>query len=98
AEFEGWGRNVKEAMYFSLPVVGSDVGGIADQIDDGKTGLLFEPKNVNQLEKQLDKLIKDSKLRTKLGKAAHNKAVADGDYVDLVKNQILPIFKSALKR
>ena len=98
AEFEGWGRNVKEAMYFARAIVGSDVGGIAEQIDDGQTGLLFEPKNSKQLEQKLAKLIQDKKLRTKLGTAARKKALADGDYVDLVKTRILPIFKSALKK
>ena len=98
AEFEGWGRNVKEAMYFSKPIVGSDVGGIAEQIDDGKTGLLFEPKNVSQLTKQLEKLIKDSHLRGKLGQAGHKKALAEGDYVKLIKTKILPIFKSVINK
>ena len=37
---EGFGLTVAEAMFKSRPVVGSAVGGIADQIVDGESGLL----------------------------------------------------------
>ena len=94
AEQEGWGRTIKEAMYFSLPIVGSNVGGIAAQIEDGRTGLLFEPKNVAELTEQLHRLIKDAKLRRKLGSNAHKKAVADGDFRVVMRDQILPLFAS----
>lgn len=98
AEFEGWGRNVKEAMYFGKAIAGSNVGGIAVQIEDGKTGLLFEPGNVNQLSEQIERLIEDKPLRERLGKAARAKALRDGDYVTLVKTKILPLFEEVLAK
>ena len=39
---EGFGLTVAEAMWKSRPVVGSAVGGIADQIVHGEHGLLVE--------------------------------------------------------
>src|SRR5829696_2095034 len=39
---EGFGLTVAEAMWKSCPVVGSAVGGIVDQIDDGVHGRLVE--------------------------------------------------------
>ncbi|MFI7278070.1 glycosyltransferase [Streptomyces sp. NPDC049879] len=39
---EGFGLTVTEAMWKARPVVGSAVGGIADQIDHGRTGLLLD--------------------------------------------------------
>ena len=38
---EGFGLTVTEAMWMSRPVVASAVGGIQDQIADGKEGLLL---------------------------------------------------------
>lgn len=98
SEFEGWGRTVKEAMYFGKPVIGSNTGGIAVQIEDGKTGLLFEPGNVKELTEKLELLINDKALREKLGKAARKKAIKDGDYVQLVKTKVLPLFEEVIKQ
>lgn len=93
AEFEGWGRNVKEAMYFGLPVVGSNVGGIAKQITDEENGLLFPVGDIDKLSKQLNRLIEDKALRKKLGTAAKKKALADGDYVNLINEKVIPLFR-----
>lgn len=98
AHYEGWGRNVKEAMYFGKPVIGSDVGGIAVQIEDGKTGALFEPGNTKQLTRKLEQLIKDKGLRRRLGESARKKALKDGDYINLIQNKILPLFERILKQ
>lgn len=98
AEFEGWGRNVKEARYFGKAIIGSDTGGIAQQIEDGKTGLLFEPKNVDELTQKLDKLIQNKDLRATLGKNAHRSAISDGDFRNLVKEKILPLFESFFQK
>lgn len=39
---EGFGLTVTEAMWKARPVIASAVGGIRDQIEDGRTGLLLE--------------------------------------------------------
>src|SRR5262249_28528474 len=38
---EGFGLTVAEAMWKARPVVASAVGGIVDQIEDGRSGLLL---------------------------------------------------------
>ena len=93
AEFEGWGRNVKEAMYFTKPIVGSNVGGIARQITDEENGLLFKPKDEKQLSDQIRLLIDSSELAKSLAEAGREKALADGDYLDVVKDKVLPIYE-----
>ena len=40
---EGFGLTVAEAMWKRRPVVGSKVGGIQDQIVDGRSGVLVDP-------------------------------------------------------
>ena len=63
-----------EAMASGKPVVASNIGGIPDLIDDGKTGFLFEPENVDDLAKKIIMLLNDEKLREELGRAAKEKA------------------------
>jgi trehalose synthase len=43
---EGFGLTVAEAMWKSRPVVASRVGGIREQIVEGETGLLVEPRDL----------------------------------------------------
>jgi glycosyltransferase involved in cell wall biosynthesis len=64
---EGLPYAVLEAGLAELPVVASNVGGIGEIIEDGKSGILIEPKNVEQIVESLSKLIDDQKLRATLG-------------------------------
>ncbi|HET7054281.1 MAG TPA: glycosyltransferase [Solirubrobacterales bacterium] len=43
---EGFGLTVAEAMWKERPVIASRVGGIQDQIDDGASGTLVEPTDL----------------------------------------------------
>lgn len=43
---EGFGLTVAEAMWKARPVVASRVGGIQDQIDDGTSGVLIDPRDL----------------------------------------------------
>lgn len=64
---EGWGIVNIEANYFGTPVIGSNVSGIKDSIIDGKTGLLFEYGNHNELAEKILLLLKNKRLRENLG-------------------------------
>jgi len=50
---EGLGRVVLEAMATSTPVIGSDVGGIPDMVQDGATGFLISPGDEQALAEKL---------------------------------------------
>jgi len=64
---EGFGLVISEAMCFSKPVIGSNVGGIPEQITDGYNGLLFKPKDHMALAGHIDKLIETPALRKLMG-------------------------------
>jgi trehalose synthase len=67
---EGFGLTVSEAQWKGTPVVASRVGGIPEQIIDGKTGFLVEPQDIKGCADKVATLIQDKKLATKIGKAA----------------------------
>ena len=71
---EGFGGVIIEAAACEVPTVGSRIYGISDAIVDGQTGLLHEPGDIDEIRKQLQILVMDEKLRTRLGRAARTRA------------------------
>jgi len=63
---EGWGLTVTEANACGVPAVASDVPGLRDAVIDGKTGLLYEYGNIEQLAAKILLLLRDKHLRTSL--------------------------------
>jgi len=51
---EAWSYVVMESIYFNTPVIGSNVGGIKEQITDRNKGVLFERNNKKDL---IDKIL-----------------------------------------
>ena len=74
---EGYGVVAREAMAHGRPVVASAVGGLVDAVDDGVTGLLVPPSDPPALRAALERLLKDSELRRRLGEAGREKARAE---------------------
>jgi glycosyltransferase involved in cell wall biosynthesis len=66
---EGLGVAALEAMACARPVVASRVGGLADAVVDGQTGLLVPPEDPEALAAALLRLASDAALRAKLGAA-----------------------------
>lgn len=63
---EGTGLVIPEAMNCNLPVIASNVGGIADIIKHEENGLLVEQKNPEQIANAIEQIFSDSILRTKI--------------------------------
>jgi glycosyltransferase involved in cell wall biosynthesis len=64
---EPFGRVVMESMAAGTPVIGSNCGGIPEQIVPGITGLLFKPGDEKDLAKGLDELLGDRAKRLRMG-------------------------------
>lgn len=62
--------SILQAMACRIPVIASNVPGVSDMIAHGKTGLLFEYKNHDDLALNIAKLINDKQLRSKIVTAA----------------------------
>ena len=69
-EDEDFPNVVSEAMGLGKPVIASRLAGTPEQVEEGKTGLLIEPRNVEQLSRAILQLSKNSDIRKSMGSAA----------------------------
>jgi len=73
---EGFGLTVTEAMYKGTPVVASAVGGIADQIYDGRTGLLVRnPVDLAEFGAAVNQLLDDPPVAQRIGTAGRESVI-----------------------
>ena len=74
---EGFGLTVTEAMWKGRPIVASAVGGIQDQIVNGKHGLLVtDPTDLEAFGSALRRLLTDRALAQNLGRNARRRTIA----------------------
>ena len=64
---------LKEAMAMEIPVVTSNISGIEELVEDGTSGILVPPKDPEAIANAIEKLLKNPKLRDKMGKAGRKK-------------------------
>jgi len=73
---EAFGLVNVEAMASGLPVVASRVGGVAEVVEDGVTGLLFDPVNARrELAERLLLLLRDEPLRLEMGRRGRERVL-----------------------
>ncbi len=64
-----------ESLACATPVVSFDVGGVAEMVRPGETGLLAPPEDVGALAEAVNTVLEDDALRAKLGLGARSMAV-----------------------
>lgn len=70
SDFEGTPNVLLEAMASGLPVVGTNVGGVADIIQHGKTGFVLDPDDLDGMVAALVQLAINAPLRRQMGERA----------------------------
>lgn len=73
SRFESFGLVFLEAMRAAKPVIGCDVGGMPEVIDDGKSGLLVPPGDPRALADAIISLLRDSARRRQMGRAGRER-------------------------
>jgi PEP-CTERM/exosortase A-associated glycosyltransferase len=69
-----------EAMALEKPVLASGVGGIRELVEHERTGLLFEPENIDDFCQQAERLILSPSLRKSLGEQGREFVVRERDW------------------
>ena len=71
---EGLGMVLLEAAASGVPVVASRHGGIPEVVQDGETGRLCAERDIDGLAAALTELLRDDRLRARMGDAARDRA------------------------
>jgi len=94
--WEPFGLVIVEAMAQGLPVIASRTGGIPELVDDGVTGLLFEPGNEEDLSGKMRWLWEHNRVSRQMGLAGREKAVRE--YSDDVYSQrLLAVYETSIR-
>jgi glycosyltransferase involved in cell wall biosynthesis len=87
---------VLEAMAASAPVMAANVGGVPDLIEDGKTGLLCDPRDAASMAGAAEKLLEQPQLARRMASSA-NRSAQERFHPAVVARQHLEIYREALK-
>jgi len=85
-----------EAMAMGKAVIGSDVGGVREILDDGRAGLIFRAGDAADLARCLETLFRDPVARQALGEAGRRFAVEQRSWETLVR-QYAEIYDGVLQ-
>jgi glycosyltransferase involved in cell wall biosynthesis len=93
--WEGFPLSILEAMRAGLPVVASDVGGIAESVQDGETGYLVPRGDEGLLRDRIRGLLLSPDLRVRLG--ANGRTRYERHFtLDHFVTQTLAVYREAL--
>jgi len=67
---------IREAMFFGMPCVASNIWAMPEMIEDGITGFLVPVDDAVALSSKMDLLLRDQPLRNRMGRAARARAEA----------------------
>jgi starch synthase len=77
------------------PVIATTVGGLPDMVENGRTGLLVPPRDVEKLAAAIIQLLHDRSLRQQMGEAGREKLARECDAAVVVR-QTLDVYDAAL--
>ncbi len=88
---------LSEAKSHGVPVVAPRIGAIPDLVEDGVTGLLFEPGNVRELAAKLRLIWDDAALCRRLG-AAGRQDVMENLNEDTCFKDLLRVYEEVVEQ
>lgn len=86
---EGFGLVYLEAAAHGLPAIAHRVGGVAEAVSDGETGLCVSPDDPDALTAAFARLLGDAELRRRMGEAARARARL-ADWTESARALLLP--------
>lgn len=83
------------AYAYSMPVIASRIGGIPEQVDEGKTGFLVKPGDEYELAKKCIELLNNHDLIIEMGENAYKKTLNEMSW-DHVSNLLIESIKKTI--
>jgi glycosyltransferase involved in cell wall biosynthesis len=83
---EGLPRAVVQGMLAGLPVIGYPLDGTPEVIEEGKTGFMVGPGDMDALAERILQLASDPGLRGRLGAAARERVRGEFSWQEMVKS------------
>lgn len=77
---ESFGVAVVEAMACEVPVVATNVDGFCEVMENNITGILVERKNISQISKALETILRDRQKRIDYGKNGRKRVLKNYDW------------------
>ena len=84
------------AYAFEKPVIATRIGGLPDMVDDGRTGLLVPPGDVDSLAEAMLRLLRDRTARIEMGRAGKRK-LGDECAASIVVPATLDVYRQAIR-
>ncbi|MBN1797202.1 MAG: glycosyltransferase family 4 protein [Spirochaetales bacterium] len=88
SNWEGLPRSIIEALRAGLPVIASDVGGVAELIEHGKTGYLIPRSDGTKLAEYLGLLLTDPQRRARMGRESRKKYMKDFTFANMYERTV----------
>jgi len=92
---EPFGIAILEAMACGKPVIASKIGGPAEIVKDAETGFLVNPRDTEAIAERIIRLIKDGKLRKKMGRKAR-KIVVEKYSLEKISEEYHKLYRSLI--
>jgi glycosyltransferase involved in cell wall biosynthesis len=89
--------SILESFAFAKPVIAARLGSVPELVEDGKTGLLFEPRDEKQLAEKIKYLYENPEAVKKMGKNARNK-VEQNYSAEKYYPKLLGLYQSLITR
>jgi phosphatidylinositol alpha-1,6-mannosyltransferase len=84
-DVEGFGIVYLEASACGKPIIAGKGGGVAEAVENKKTGILADPENPDEIAEATLKLLNNPKLAKNLGQAGRERVVRDFNWDKLVE-------------
>lgn len=88
SRYESFGLIYAEAMSYAKPVIGTNIGGIPEVVENEKCGFLCKNEDTEDFTNKLLILLRNEDLRFKMGFFARNKVIESFKFENMVSNTI----------
>lgn len=94
---EAQGLALQEAQAMSVPVIATDIGGISEGVDDGRSGFLVPPHDVEGLTARLAEACRDPALRARMGDAGR-RLVKERFDIEKLNDRLVDLYRETIGR